>query len=305
MRALFLVAPLFIVVLASCAPTGDSPIIESDEDDLGVARQAQFCINNLFPGPGDEGHKFSFIPCQGEEELLDLDATTGANLWSYHVTAPGMSLGFLACSDWQETRLNPAPITNLSNVTAGSSPALAWSHFCSHVFLVKRKVGAGAWTTIATIANGSFSSNSVLPYSYTDTTVSLSVPHEQIQYVVVNKNYASESEIGASGMVSFPSTLPLSSAIAGPTEVLIPAKGKGSSTITWTASVSGGSAPYSYQWIYRGFAAGTAPSFSNLYKYVGYNADFSSTLKLTVTDAAGTSKSTTITIVEDSAPYDL
>lgn len=49
-------------------------------------------------------------------------------------------------------------------------------------------------------------------------------------------------------------------------------------TVIWTANVSGVVAPYTYQWTYRGFVAGASSSFAKTYSYVGYNADFSSTL---------------------------
>ena len=64
-------------------------------------------------------------------------------------------------------------------------------------------------------------------------------------------------------------------------------------TYTWTASVSGGTAPFTYQWTWNGAAVGTGSSYSRqicpglAYSYVTH------TLGLTVTDSAGRTGSTT------------
>ena len=57
-------------------------------------------------------------------------------------------------------------------------------------------------------------------------------------------------------------------------------------TYTWTSSVSGGTAPFTYQWTWNGAAVGTGSSYSrSVCPGINYNNTFN-TLALTVTDSA-------------------
>lgn len=101
----------------------------------------------------------------------------------------------------------------------------------------------------------------------------------------------------------------LSASISGPSYVLIPDKGEGYVTKTWTSSVSGGQTPYSYIW-YRKvgtgsyYQVGTGSSYSYTYSFVGYEQDFDVTLKLRVTEANGQIKEPYKYVFEDSVPYE-
>ena len=62
------------------------------------------------------------------------------------------------------------------------------------------------------------------------------------------------------------------------------------STKTWSATVSGGTAPYSYKWYYNGSQVGTGTSYS---RSVCYNhADF--TIQVTVTDSSSPVKTQSV-----------
>jgi hypothetical protein len=63
-------------------------------------------------------------------------------------------------------------------------------------------------------------------------------------------------------------------------------------TTTWTSSVSGGTAPYTYQWTWNGVNVGTGSSYSRSTCAGSYYSYTTNTLGLTVTDSAGRSGST-------------
>lgn len=90
-----------------------------------------------------------------------------------------------------------------------------------------------------------------------------------------------------------PSSPPPAVSIDGPTEI------QPGATCTWYAVVSGGTAPYSYQWTNDGQPVG------NDYSYTGSKGAGSTsswfTVKLVVTDAAGGSSQHEITVYETSA----
>jgi hypothetical protein len=69
--------------------------------------------------------------------------------------------------------------------------------------------------------------------------------------------------------------------INGPTNLSVTA----CTTYTWTASVSGGTSPYTYQWTWAGTAVGTGSSYSRQYcPGIAYSYN-TYTLGLTVTDS--------------------
>jgi hypothetical protein len=63
-------------------------------------------------------------------------------------------------------------------------------------------------------------------------------------------------------------------------------------TYTWTASVSGGTSPYTYQWTWNGTAVGTGSSYSRSYCPGLAYSDTFNTLGLTVTDSGSRTGST-------------
>lgn len=68
-------------------------------------------------------------------------------------------------------------------------------------------------------------------------------------------------------------------------------------TFTWTSSVSGGTAPFTYQWTWNGAAVGTGSSYSQtICPGINYNYT-SNTLGLTVTDSASRTGSTSKNVI--------
>jgi hypothetical protein len=66
----------------------------------------------------------------------------------------------------------------------------------------------------------------------------------------------------------------------------------GCQTYTWTSSVSGGTAPLTYQWTWNGTAAGTGSSYSRQFCTGPSYSQTNHTLGLTVTDSASRTGST-------------
>ncbi|MBW7888283.1 MAG: T9SS type A sorting domain-containing protein [Bacteroidetes bacterium] len=73
--------------------------------------------------------------------------------------------------------------------------------------------------------------------------------------------------------------------ISGPSEIFHPEKGRPNITYTWSANISGGSLPFSYQWSYNGSNVGTGSTYSRTLRYNGAGGGYTQwTLGLTVTD---------------------
>ncbi|HEX6898865.1 MAG TPA: hypothetical protein VF789_04095 [Thermoanaerobaculia bacterium] len=95
-------------------------------------------------------------------------------------------------------------------------------------------------------------------------------------------------------------TITIRSHVAGPTATINgPAflSVTACTTYTWTASVSGGTSPYTYQWTWDGAAVGTGSSYSRQYcpGLGGYTLN-TYTLGLTVTDSASRSGNASKTV---------
>ena len=89
---------------------------------------------------------------------------------------------------------------------------------------------------------------------------------------------------------------PLSASITGSTYEYF--AGTGCRSKTWSASVSGGSAPYTYQWYYNNTAVGTGSTYSR--SVCGSHMSFQ--LKLVVTDSTGATAQNTIFVTVESEP---
>lgn len=93
---------------------------------------------------------------------------------------------------------------------------------------------------------------------------------------------------------------PLNASIVGSSTIYLPTKIQYSRTYSWSANVSGGVTPYSYQWYYKlGSLAyqyvGSGSSYSRTYTYIGYKTR-TDNLKLVVTDNANQTKTVYKTI---------
>jgi hypothetical protein len=62
-------------------------------------------------------------------------------------------------------------------------------------------------------------------------------------------------------------------------------------TVTWTASASGGAAPYSYVWYRGGSYLGSGASYSEMFCGSNYNSSYSAAATVTVTDSSSQSGS--------------
>jgi hypothetical protein len=87
---------------------------------------------------------------------------------------------------------------------------------------------------------------------------------------------------------------PLSVSISGPT--LVTVESGFCEWATWTASVSGGTPSYSYQWRYDGVVVSTGSSYSRKYCSLGYYQHFNDTVSVTVNDSGGQSDSASKTV---------
>jgi len=96
--------------------------------------------------------------------------------------------------------------------------------------------------------------------------------------------------------------------ISGPTSVWVPAYACASAS--WTSSVSGGSAPFTYEWKYDGVVVGSGTSYARTYcnSFPTFNDRFfSDTITLNVTDseaAVGTDTHAVSVIYEGSGCSD-
>jgi hypothetical protein len=62
-------------------------------------------------------------------------------------------------------------------------------------------------------------------------------------------------------------------------------------TVTWSASVSGGSSPYSYTWTRNGSYLGSGPSYSETFCGYNYSSSYGADATVTVTDNSSSSQS--------------
>jgi hypothetical protein len=104
-------------------------------------------------------------------------------------------------------------------------------------------------------------------------------------------NPSSWSKSATNTTCPVPPTSPTAT-INGPTYLGVTA----CTTYTWTASVSNGTSPFTYQWTWNGVAVGTGSSYSRSYCPGTAYSNISYTLGLTVTDSASRTGSASKTI---------
>jgi hypothetical protein len=297
LTALILIAFIF----SSCSDSGiteDSSA--STPSTKGTFSTDVHCANNYFPdyswGATDN---MSYKECAGDPEGY-ISGRSAAYLWSQYVTVPsGVMLGYLACGGFAD---GVKAVSSLSLSFVGNHPKLTWSFVYSHYYIVQRKIDSGSWTQIAKIGNkgvmGSYSYPASNMAEYTDNSIDISNFSSSVYYRVFAQSFDENSS--SSSVVSYVSSL--AAAIGGTSSIMIPPKGS-SNTYTWTSTVTGGTAPYTYSWHF-GSSTGTSSSFTYTTSYQGYDADTYDTLTLTVTDAASSSVTVTRTIFQDSYPYE-
>lgn len=248
------------------------------------------CANNQFPlysnGPA---YTMGLNYCGDGDEPVS--AQSAAEYWSQFVASPiNEDLGFQACDPIDGVK----GVSWVQNLQEGNYPKLKWEFVYTHFFLIQRKIGSGAWTTIKTFYNKCVGANSY-PYStsnlypiYIDSSINLSTNGYYVYYRVISKIFETTSSASPQIVYVPANPAPLTAGISGTTSCCIPAKGEPSNSYTWTANVSGGTPGYTYSWTWQGGVVSTSSSYTRTISY--YAATTSTkTLTLTVTDAAGNS----------------
>lgn len=119
------------------------------------------------------------------------------------------------------------------------------------------------------------------------------VNHSNITYSAVGVQQIANAMAAIGMQVVQPPPSSLSVSISGPTRI------QPGATCTWDAPTSGGSPPYSYQWTNDGQLAGSSYSYTGSKAWGSSSSWFS--LKVSVTDAAGTIRDAEITVYVDSS----
>jgi len=281
---------LIALAIAACSDNMSTETPSATGTSLkGTGKTELFCANNGFPAYSyGENNPVSIDYCY-IGDFHQITAYLGAQYWSQYISDPSNdnSLGF-PCDQMDGIKR----ISSVQKLQEGNYPKLTWAFVYSHTYVVQRKIDNGSYTTIATIGNKQYTTNydySGGPYaSYVDNTINLSAPHGTVTYRVYVGIYDHLSS--ASPEVVYPTNTPLAASISGPSSCYVPSKGSGSHTYTWTAVVSGGTAPYTYDWRDSDFPTtviSTNSSFSRTYSYYYVANPQAKTWLLTVTDAVG------------------
>jgi hypothetical protein len=293
---------LIALAIAACSDNMSTETPSTTGTSLkGTGKTENFCVNNGFPSYSfGETYPVGIDYCyQGNAYVIS--AYLGAQYWSQLISDPssGILLGY-PCDPNEGIKR----ISSVQKLQEGNYPKLTWAFVYSHTYVVQRKIDNGSYTTIATISNKKYTTDydySAGPYaSYVDNAINLSAPHGTVTYRVYVGIYDHLSS--ASPEVVYASNMPVAAAISGPNWCCIPAKGEPSVTYTWTANVTGGTAPYTYDWQWQGLSMSTASSYSRTLSYYAANTSVK-TLTLVVTDAVGaaytTTKSVTVATASD------
>jgi len=192
----------------------------------------------------------------------------------------------------------PAPVQPL-NVTLAASPTsssaspiqLSNSDCVTVTWTATRSGGVSPYTTTIYV-NGTAASSSTSyskTYCNTGTTALQTIP----AYVTVTDSAGTSKTSATVNTYIQNHTVGPVVAITGPSYVYA---GASCVTSTWTASVSGGTSPYTYQWTWNGTAVGTGSSYSRSTCPGLAYSDTINTLGLTVTDSASRTGSASLSV---------
>ncbi|HEX2984622.1 MAG TPA: hypothetical protein VHO28_13850 [Ignavibacteriales bacterium] len=223
-----------------------------------------------------------------------------ADMWSHYVAAYNDNFEDACLFEGEDDPGVKAP-ASISALQSGNYPKVQWQFVYSHFYIIERKVGTGAWTTLATIGNRGVDN----PYDYytlggtpyyVDNTINLNAAHPAIYYRVRTRNFAAYSS--SYSPEAYYAASVLAASITGPTDFYHPNVKGITYTYTWTAGASGGTPPYTYSW-----SSTLGTSSASTFTYIsGYRPPSTSvvtrTIALTVTDSQGGAASTVKTVYE-------
>jgi hypothetical protein len=207
-------------------------------------------------------------------------------------TSCNISFGYSATASY---------LTSQQGTTASASAN--FSSNCSfsgevYAYSISEATVNGAFTT-QTLTDGPRSGSSV---TATANTSQIGVPScDSYAYASMTSSdfsYEKSSYSISASNSSCPVVTPVPT-ITGPNSILATS---GCVNTTWTASATGGTSPYTYQWTWNGANVGTGTTYTrSTCAGSSYNKTTNS-LDVTVTDSAGNPGSTSISVVEEKDP---
>jgi hypothetical protein len=189
----------------------------------------------------------------------------------------------------------PAPLTitfAVSPASSSASPIQLNGTGCTTVTWTATPSGGTTPRTTTIYVNGTSVGNVTTyskSYCNTGTNTLQTIP---AYAVVADSSGASKTSATVNTYIQNHAVGPVAT-ITGPSYVYA---GTSCVTSTWTASVSGGTSPYTYQWTWNGTAVGTGSSYSRSTCPGTVYSDTMNTLGLTVTDSASRTGSTSLSV---------
>lgn len=207
-----------------------------------LSRVLEFCVNNNFPPYDGINWEISYSPCQQGSTVPDFPAVDAAKLWNNHVTSASGSLGFLACSCYDDPHNIEG--VNVTKSQSGNYPYITWDFKFSHYYIVKRKINSGNWVDLVTLMNcyddeRDEDCGDTDNHEYTDTSLNLSTLAGTVEYAVYTGVF--DNSAVSNNIVSYVGE-GLDVTISGPTTMTTLQTGQ------FTANVTGGESPYSFSW---------------------------------------------------------
>jgi len=221
----------------------DTPNHQMEDDrPENLNKVLAYCVNNNFPPHSGINWEISYSPCQQGSPIPDFPAVDAAKLWNNHVTSPVGTLGFLACSCYDDPHSIQG--VNVTKSQSGNYPYITWGFKFSHYYVIKRRINSGSWVVLDTLMNcytGELDSDcgDADNHGYVDSSLNLSTLSGTVEYAVYtgvfNTTVVSNNAVSYEGEV-------LAVSISGPTSMTTLQTG------LFTANVTGGESPYSFSW---------------------------------------------------------
>ncbi|MCD6235091.1 MAG: hypothetical protein J7K63_08665 [Candidatus Marinimicrobia bacterium] len=153
----------------------------------------RLCINNRFPDyslnsldtAGWKSCEFST-----EEEVTYFE---GAYLWAAFNPKYNENLSYKACGENIPSVV--PPVRNFVKNTNNLHPSMKWNFTWGHYYILKRKIGNGAWQTVFTdsLLSYAYVNNNIPDTVYTDFTINLKNLEGYVWYAIYNKLWDSLS----------------------------------------------------------------------------------------------------------------